>query len=363
MRIVISGYYGSGNAGDEAVLASMLAALRARLPGAEYVVLSADPPATARLHRVAAVSRTGIGAVRAIAGADLLISGGGSLIQDATSARSALYYLGVLGLATVLARRTMVFAQGIGPLRRRWIRVLARWVLNRVDLITLRDEDSRRLVAELGVHRPSILVADPVFAMDAAPATRAEEILRGAARPRIGVAVRPLGDDRYLSALIDGLAALRAQTGASIVALVFHPAYDEAMSAAVSRATGGRVIAGLPPQEMMAVIGALDLLVGIRLHALICAVATGVAQVGLSYDPKVEALFRRVGVGQLLPLSGLQPAPVRQALMSAWGSREAVRPRLLAVAASLREDALRAADLAAALVRRNSIPPYERVEG
>src|SRR3989442_12828359 len=96
----------------------MVGALRARIPQPQFVVLSAAPEQTKSLHGVAGVSRT-IGALPAIAGADLFISGGGALIQDATSARSALYYLGLLGLATVLGRGTIVLRAGVGSMRGR----------------------------------------------------------------------------------------------------------------------------------------------------------------------------------------------------------------------------------------------------
>src|SRR5574341_1475992 len=212
MRVVVSGYYGFGNAGDEAVLAAMLAALRARLPQAAVVVLSGDPPRTRRLHCVAAASRT-FGALRAIAGADLVISGGGSLVQDITSARSALYYLGILGLATILARATMVYAQGIGPVRRWWIRALAGRIFNRVTLITVRDEDSGRLLGDLGVRGPTHLVADPALALSPAPIAQVEDLIAQRHAPRIGLALRPWNDDAYLGPLIAVLAAARQQIG------------------------------------------------------------------------------------------------------------------------------------------------------
>lgn len=350
MHIVISGYYGFGNVGDEAVLAAMLAALRVRIPAAQITVLSANPARTAQEHGVHSVSRTGAGAVRAVAGSDLFLSGGGSLIQDATSARSPLYYLGVLGLATVLARRSMVFAQGIGPVRRRWIRVLTRGVLNRVDLITVRDEDSGQLLKEFGIRQAAHLVADPVFALDPAPPDQVSGILPTGSRPRIGLALRSWGDDRFLDTLVEAVQAVRGELGGTIVTLAFHPQRDLPICRSAAGALGGEVIADLEPAKMMALIGSLDLLIGIRLHALICAVATGVAPVGLSYDPKVDGLFRRIGVGHLLPLPSLHSGQLKQAMLSAWAAREEIRPRLLRLGASLREDALRAADLAAALL-------------
>lgn len=353
-RIVISGYYGFGNVGDEAVLAAMLAALRARVPGAGFVVLSADPLATSRMHEVPAVSRTGPGALRAITGADLFISGGGSLIQDATSARSALYYLGLLEFAGLVSRRTMIFAQGLGPIRRRWIRSLARRTLDRVHMISLRDEDSQRLAQEIGVRRPTQLVADPVFALDPAPPERVEGILEGLPHPRIGLALRPVAGTRYIEPIIEALGSLIRDTGGSVVVLAFYPSQDLEIARQVAESLQARVISGLPPAATVGVVGALDALVGVRLHALICAVATGVVPVGLSYDPKVDGLFRRVGAGYLLPIAALQPAQLKQTLTAALEGRQALRTHLLQVADVLREDALRTADLAAALL---AMPP------
>jgi polysaccharide pyruvyl transferase CsaB len=351
MRIVVSGYYGFGNVGDEAVLAATLGALRARLPAARLTVLSANPPQTRRLHNVHSIHRAGAGVIRAMAGADLFLSGGGSLIQDVTSARSAVYYLGLLGLAGFLSRRTMIFAQGIGPIRRRWVRRLARLVLNRVHLITVRDEDSIRAVRELGVRGTAHLVADPVFALDPAPEEHVKDFVgRAGGSPRIGVALRPWGDDAYVASVVEALHGVRSALGGTVIMFAFHPERDLRLSRAAAETLGAQVATDLPPRETLAAIGTLDVLVGVRLHALICAVAMGVPPVGLSYDPKVDGLFRRIGVGHLLPVNGLQPGPLQQAILSAWNARQEIRPRLVQLSKTLREDALRAADLAEALV-------------
>jgi len=348
-RIVVSGYYGFGNSGDEAILGVIVGALRARAPQAQIVVLSGNPEQTKALHGVASVSRT-TGAIPAIVGADLFLSGGGSLVQDVTSARGALYYLGLLGLATLLARATMVYAAGIGPLRRGWLRALARRILNRVTLITVRDEGSRRLLQQLAVHRPVQVVADPAFALDPAPVADIRDLVGAPRSPRIGVALRPWSDGRFLQPLVDGVREACREIGAEVVALAFHPDHDLAVCAQAAHATRGRTLAGLSPREMMAVVGALDLIVGMRLHALVYAVACGVPLIGITYDPKVEELLQRVGVGRFLPLPALTTADVRREVCTAWDERSTVRGRLVAQTASLRQAALRAADLAVALL-------------
>lgn len=351
MRVVVSGYYGFGNAGDEAVLAAMLAALRERLSGVRITVLSADPQQTRRVHHVHSVARAGAGVLRVLAGADLLLSGGGSLIQDQTSARSALYYLGVLALGQVVAHRTMVFAQGIGPLRRGWVRALARAVLNRVHLITVRDDDSVRALRELGIRRSVHVVADPVFALEPAPEDHVRDLVGTRGRGmRLGLALRPWGDSAYVRAVVEAVQGVQATLGGTVLAFAFYPAHDLPLARILAETVGAQIVADLPPREMMAAVGTVDVLIGVRLHALISAVATGVVPVGLSYDPKVDGLFRRIGVGQLLPLAGLAAGPLSAAILSAWHAREELRPQLLHLGRELREEALRAADLAGALL-------------
>jgi len=350
MRVIISGYYGFGNLGDEAVLAAMLPPLRKKLPTAEFTVFSANPTLTARLHNVDSVSRTGLPAIRALNGADLFLSGGGSLLQDVTSPQSALYYLGTLALATARARHTMVFAQGVGPLQRPWIRSLTRWTLERVDLLTVRDSASRELVESLGVRQPIHLVADPVFALEPAPAARTEALLGALPRPRLGIALRSWRNNAFVDALVVALRRWRDQTGGVIVPLAFHPSRDLQVSRRAATAVGGDVLTNLRPDEMLGAIGALDLLIGMRLHALIAAVVTGVPMIGLRYDPKIDALFRDVPIGQVLSLDHLDAQVLDDALRRTWDARQELRASLLRHAATLRAEALRAADLAASLV-------------
>ena len=148
-RVVISGYYGFRNSGDEAVLKSILFALEEE--GAEQgiqivpIVLSGDPAATREMYGVESVHRMRLGEMlRAIRGSDGLISGGGSLLQDATSAKTIPYYTGVLKLAQLLGKPTFIYAQGIGPVNRRWMDRLIRGVMRRSAYVSVRDEGSAR---------------------------------------------------------------------------------------------------------------------------------------------------------------------------------------------------------------------------
>ena len=173
MRVLLSGYYGFGNLGDEALLAVIVDRTRRRFPSARFEVLSATPQTTAARFGVEAVSRWDWRAVRAaIARADVVLSGGGGLLQNATSLRSLLYYAGILREAIRTHRKTMMFAQSVGPLDF-WGRLVVAQFCKGLDRATVRDERSRRLLQRLVPRTAVEQTADPVFLYDL-PSERAD---------------------------------------------------------------------------------------------------------------------------------------------------------------------------------------------
>lgn len=355
-RVVISGYYGFDNLGDEAVLAATVAALRRERPGAGIVVLSADPEGTARTLGVEAVARSRLGQVAgALRGCDLFLSGGGSLFQDATSWRSPWYYLGVLDLARRLARRTAVYAQGIGPLRGRASRLAARRLLNAVDLIIVRDQDSLAALSALGVNRPpAVLAADPALLVtpDGSPRVIAEQARWGAEGLPAGLALRPWGDEAWGDAVFAAARAVAEHRGVRWICLPMHRPRDFALAerAAAEIGFGARAVCDhVTPREMVALIGGLHFLVGMRLHALIFAASQGVPVVSLAYDPKIGALARELGE-PVLDLAHLTADSLAQTIETALAGLRDRRAGLLAAVAPLRARAALAPAMAASLI-------------
>ena len=114
-----------------------------------------------------------LGILKAMLHTDLLLSGGGSLLQNVTSHISLLYYLSIIALARLLGRRVMLFAQGIGPIRGGVCRLLTRLICSRADLITVRDDGSLEDLNAMGIPASRVLVtSDAVFSL---PPGRKEE--------------------------------------------------------------------------------------------------------------------------------------------------------------------------------------------
>jgi len=351
-RVLLSGYYGFGNAGDEAVCAAVLQALRTHAGDPAVTILSGDPEASLRMHGAQAVPRRKI--LDVLPYSDALIQGGGSLLQDATSAASTFYYLWVILAARIIRRPVFLYAQGIGPFRRPAVRAAVRTVLNRTQAITVRDRNSKLLLAEIGVNRPSIyLTADPVWALQSAPAERARVIWE-----RQGM---PMGDRTVVCALrpwpgAPGLDQVAAEAAAALQSRGFDPAFIP-MQRPGDEDYAARIVSLMPrpapylkggydPADMMALAARSGLMVGMRLHALIMAAAGGVPVVGIPYDPKVSALLSEIGAPATADAGRVTADDLVEAVESAWEQRSELGRKMLREAERLKDNALGTARLA-----------------
>lgn len=327
-RVVMSGYYGFGNAGDDAILESIHQAIRAASSDVSVSVLSNDPEQTRRQYGLEAIPRFRVWQVyRALHRCDALLSGGGSLLQDATSTRSLLYYLSVIRCAQLLRKPVMLYANGIGPVRRPANRRRVKRVVERASLVTLRDHASARELAEMGVARPARVTADPVFHLEPAGEERTEELLASAGlEGTTAFAVvsvrewRNVGDFwAHLARLCDHL---RRTYGLEILFLLMQPERDREVTGrvrALMEEPAHVLDASCTPRELMGVLGRSRLCVAMRLHTLIFAARMAVPALGLVYDPKVASYLEELDLpsaGDVERFDGAEAIRQADALMA-----------------------------------------------
>ncbi|HAI21760.1 MAG TPA: polysaccharide pyruvyl transferase CsaB [Clostridiales bacterium UBA8153] len=347
-KVLLAGYYGFGNTGDEAILASTVNAFRQLAPELELTVLSAEPTVTANRYRISALPRLDLPTVAAaMSRSDLFMLGGGSLLQDATSLRSLLYYLTLLNMAVAARKPVMLYANGFGPVTSRVGRAACRWTLDRVSLITLRDQCSLRELGKLGICRPPMRVTpDPVFLLEAAPAEVVEGILHregiaGSRDGHLAVAVRHWrGFD--LKVLAEALDQAVRRTGLKVL---FIPMHGEADRRCARETTAlmkhpAQVLQGTySPSELLGLVGTAQLLVGMRFHALVFAVSQAVPAAAIVYDPKVSALVSELELAQAGYATALDPEQVSGTVEKLYLERATSRERLARLAQRLRHDA------------------------
>ena len=310
-KVVISGYYGYDNCGDEAVLLAMIHCLRTLRPDARITVLSGNPSKTRELYKVEAVNRWNpISILLKLLSCCLLISGGGSLLQDVTSAKSPLYYLAIINAAMLFRKKVMIFCQGVGPLTSGKNRAKVTKAFDRCDAIAVRDENSAVLLKDLGVKRDIQIACDPVMVLspDDVAGAEADDMLPDIGitdsagenrKPLLMAAVRNWGDNRHIAPVAE-LLDTQAKRGWNILLVPAHYPDDiKALEKVTALMTERpyRPDKCLTAKQFMALTSRADKVLSMRLHGLICAFAAGTPMLGLSYDPKVDAFMAQAGLG------------------------------------------------------------------
>ncbi|MGR9048603.1 polysaccharide pyruvyl transferase CsaB [Halobacillus faecis] len=290
MKVVLSGYYGFDNTGDEAIVKSMIQHLRTFDPDIQIIVLSQHPSKTEIDYGVSAVDRWNFKEIiRALKESDGLISGGGSLLQDATGPRSVLYYTGIMHMAKWLRKPVFIYAQGMGPIRKPIHQLLVRIALNGVTGISVRDKKSKELLERIGVKKSIDLFPDPVFGYE----YKVIETDRYSQKPLIAVSIREWGDSDELAEKLTEAFNVCLAKGYRLRFIPMHGASDEAFSNKVAQRLDQEVEVHpghMSIDEKLHLLSEADLLIGMRLHSLIFAGVCSVPFVALSYDPKIDAL-------------------------------------------------------------------------
>jgi polysaccharide pyruvyl transferase CsaB len=306
MKILISGYYGFNNIGDESILRAVVDNLRGKLSNIEITVLSRNPEFTAQKYGVHSVNRKSVkDIISAVRRCDLLISGGGSLLQDVTSKKSILYYLMIMWAAMFFRKKIFIYSQGIGPILSKINRRLTAATLKRVNGIVVRDESSKELLIEIGVRGDGIIVtADPVLRVKKAELSIGREILvkegfqPDPERMTVGFAIREKKiKSNFVEEICISIRRLVDEYHARIVLIPFHYSEDMAVIEEIEARLGNDVCCikhKYLTDEMLSIIGNMNVLVGVRLHALIHAAIMDVPMIAVSYDPKINSFMHSI---------------------------------------------------------------------
>jgi len=318
--VLLLGYFGAGNFGDDALLADWLirhgAWLRSQGLQADILCGQSDPlggfiegPALMKLVGRLVPKRTAL--TMPTRDYRAVVAPGGSLLQDASSLRSLLFYLWVIRRFALSGVPVFLLHQGIGPLQSQLAKRLTPAVLRLVRLLSLRDRSSY----EWALHQPALskhphvhLSCDPILGATFSPYPDCPGLASLPAEYLLAMP-RPTGDLPYpgdrteeAAALAQCLAYAAKLAGLPVVLLPLHHGQDEAFCQAVARARGeGMTVLALAPDEAhrasavwQAFTGA-RLVISHRLHGLVAAAARDLPAMGVAYDPKVSAFCDDMG--------------------------------------------------------------------
>ncbi len=338
-KILISGYYGFGNIGDEAILQAMVVELNKRAGVEDITVLSNTPTQTELEIGVKAVNRSSISqVVKSIKDCEVLISGGGSLLQDGTSRISIYYYLFIYFVAMILKKKIIIFSHGIGPVNKKMNKKLIKFVFNRVSSISVRDEESKEELIGYGVGAKSIdVTADPVISYTKKGAELGVETLSSYDEnydpklPSIGMALKSSKKTCIKSDIVKVIKTLKEKQPCNIILLPFHYSEDLSLIQEIKVLSGERIIVAdkrHSVDEMFSMIESLDVLIGVRLHALIFAAVVNTPVVGISYDPKIDAFLKSVDENVSCTIDQLNVEGIIEKIEDIVGNQKVYREKI-----------------------------------
>ena len=299
--MVISGYFGFNNNGDDSILKSEIDGLKGARPDLNITVLSKRPKETRAIYGVDSINRFNFFSVwRALKNTSMLITGGGSLIQDLTSTQSLIYYLWLINRAYKYGVRNMLFANGIGPVRLQANITRVRKTLNRVEMITLRDEMSEQTLRHFGVTGPQIHVtADVAFGLNGVNEEEVAKLIGrlGLADKRFfGIAVRrwKYNMSEFEAEIAKFADYITQVYNYTALFIPMRPVEDSEISKRIMGLMRRQsVFLGehYTSDQLRGAVARSEFLLGMRLHTLIYAAKSGTPVIGLVYDSKVKVMM------------------------------------------------------------------------
>jgi len=363
VNIVISGFYGYNNSGDDILLQSIVQNLRALHGDLNLTVLSLKPKETRAEFDVDAIYRFNLLSVfLRLRRAKLLITGGGNLIQDETSTRSMIYYLWIINTAKFLGVKNMFYANGIGPVNRKGNIPRVRRALNGVDLITLRESGSLEILKEMGVTTPEIHVtADAAFALPLAEGGERTLAKLGVKGNFFCIALRPWAyNPPDLETQVAKFADyLIEKYEYQAVFVPMQPERDSKIAQKTMSLMKNKSILLEPSLKDYnlgrSVLGLASFALCMRLHGLIHAMEKGVPAIGLVYSTKIREFMETMGQKWYMPVEETNAATLIQYADEIHADKEDISAAIYESGHKLKALAAMNAKLCMELIRREHV--------
>ncbi len=326
MKILLTGYFGFGNAGDEMIFHVM----KTKFENEGHCVYSL----TKNPKNMNEFKRNSIKAIySAIKKSDVVVSGGGGILQDKTSSKSLYYYLFIIKVAKLLHKKVAVFAQGIGPLNKQINKIAVKNVISKTDLITVRDIHSQDMLKNTGITKKINLTSDLAFLY------KEQRSIPLPFDRFIVYAIGKAGKMPHLIVLADVGNYIKKSTGLPIIILPFYPERDEEIARNLSGILESPLITPEYIEQYPYIIEKSEFVVGMRYHAILLSTLKEKAFVGLSYDPKVRSLMEELEIDGIESYENLSIKDFKNVFNKNFAERETIQKKLKEKLTTLKERA------------------------
>lgn len=361
--IVMSGYYGFNNSGDDALLTAITDNLRSYKEDVRILTLSKNPKQTRKLFKVDSVNRFNpLSVYKSLKKSKLFLNGGGTLIHDATSSHSLYYYLYLMNLAKKLKLKLVVYANGIGPFKQKNEKISS-LVTKKADLITLRDELSLKELRRIGVDNKNVFVtADPAITLNACTEEETLKLMEenniDPLKKYMAVSVRGWNkNDKLFEAKIAEICDyVYEKYNIETIFITLRPSEDLVISQNILQRMShkGYIIkTEQSAEKLMGVISKCELVIGMRLHSLIYATTMCVPLIGVIYDPKIKGFLEYIRQDMLIDAENIDSSRLREMIEEILNNKDEIKKNLIAYKEELSKKALSNAEMTINLLEQD----------
>lgn len=285
-KILVIGYYGAKNIGDELLLKATSHILKENIENANISAITYDKSYTEKNSSINGISRNRFtNILREINDNSVIIVGGGSLLQNKTSNRSLIYYLTLLWYSIKRGKKVYLLGNGIGPISEGVFKNITLNILGKIDRITVRDIDSYKYLKIHGIKNV-FLSSDLVYNIE--HIFNKEKVNT---KGKIGINLRNWENIGEIKDQIVQLVKVFSSRGIEIKLISFQKNNDNLiLKELIDLMNENFEVIEIESQEDIEyAYKDLDMMIGMRLHSLILSTIFEIPFIGIVYDPKVKS--------------------------------------------------------------------------
>lgn len=284
-RLLLFGYYGEGNLGDDLLLESLVENFHSKF----YLgILTKRNDNLEKAFNVKIFNKFSFEILKSILWSDIVIGGGGGIFQDKTSLRSFYYYFFIVFLSLLFNKRVFLLGQSFSPLKYKINEIFLAKILNRCKSIYVRDSFSKKYLEKIGVKSHKIkLSTDLSFLIDFPSYENNNSNI-------LGINLRSWNDFKFEEKEIETFINNIAESFEKIYFFSFqqkdYQFYERLPSTFKSKVS---VVTSKDP-SFWKDFSSCRLFIGMRLHSCIISMSLGIPFIAIAYDEKVKAFCEEI---------------------------------------------------------------------
>ena len=392
-KILLIGARISGNFGGPSVLCSTIEVLNRFIPDAEFTLLSPAPISDYNFSEIygikivprphglfstlqfllwaflnkynldispllnSKISKT----LEAYKSADIIIDIWGIIFADAIGGYFVSRAFGELHLliGKLLNKPVIKYTADMGPFRRRWNRLFAKFYLNKIDLILARGEITRKCLIELGITTPIHVCPDTAFLLKSSPnqkinAAISKEKLKN--KVIVGISVsntvarKERDTNNYSITMSKTVDHLIKNLNAFVILIpndIFPNTHDDVYVAKKiykrieEKEAVMLITEEYPATELKGVISECDILIGARYHSIVAALSLCIPIIAIAWHHKYHQVMGLVGQEKYVcSIEFLSFIELKTMIDSLWKDRKKIRTEIASYIPFIKESVL-----------------------